>query len=605
MDYDRLSRENEYIKQAKILSNQYTVVCTNPPYMGKKSINSKLSNYLYQNYPTTKSEMYSAFIERCYNFTKEKGYLSMITIHSWMFISSFEELRNFILNNSTIINMVHTGASTFIDLNAFNVLATAFCLKKEKLNIKSTFVRLVDYYKTETKIENFRNTKNYYNINQDILNKIPQKPFVYWISDEIRNAFCNNKKLGKYYPPKQGIATADNKRFLRLWYEVDFSKIAFNISSEEESLKSNLKWYPYNKGGNYRKWYGNNEYVVNWQNNGKELKKFKKAVIRNKDYQLKEGITWSLFGFENFGVRYKEQGFIFDVSGSSMFPDKENLYYVIGYLCSNVAFKFLSILAPTVNFQVGNIASLPYKEIEDKSIINELVKENIEICKKDWDSYETSWNFKKHPLINDNHNGKLKEIMKKYKTSYNQIREKLKNNEQKLNKIYSEIFDVTTIETDVNDRDLTIKIFDEKGLIKSLISYSVGCMFGRYSLDKEGLVFAGGEFNFDKYKCFKPVIDNIIPLNDCIVNKFKEFIEVAYGKSNLNDNLDFIAEILGKRTNENSEATIRRYFMKDFYNEHFKIYHKKPIYWLLNDDDGNKCLTYMHRTYKYDIKGEK
>lgn len=599
---------NMLIKQAKILSNKYSVVCTNPPYMGRKSMNESLSNFLSINYPNNKSEMYTAFIERCNDFTEKNGYQAMITIHTWMFIASYESTRKYILNGNTIINMLHTGPATFPELSSFNVLATAFCLKKVKENIDSTFIRLVDYYNPIEKINNFGNLNLYYKMEQSKLYEIPGAPFIYWISDKLRKAFIDNKSLGEYYPPKQGLATADNNKFLRMWYEVNIEKIDFNCKNCNETKSNCKKWYPYNKGGDYRKWYGNNEYVVNWENDGYEIRNFTdggkkiKSRPQNTQYYFNKGITWSLFGFENFGVRYKDYGFIFDVSGSSMFPSPENIYYVTGYLCSNIAFKFLSLLAPTVNFQIGNIASLPYKEIDDKSTINNLVKRNIEICKYDWDKHETSWDFKNSPIIIENET-KIKNSLEKYKEKHSNLRDELRNNEKRLNEIYNNIFDVQEVDTDVNDRDLTLKQLENIDIIKELISYSVGCMFGRYSLDEDGLIYAGGEFDTNRYKKFKIDSDNIIPItdeayfDDDIVQRFKQFIEVAFGKGKLNENLDFIAETLGKKGTETSEETIRRYFVNEFFNDHVKMYQKRPIYWLLDTGkkNGFKALIYMHR----------
>lgn len=600
------------IKQAIILSNKYDIVITNPPYMGKKSINNKLSAFLNEYYPNTKSEMYSAFIERCYNFTKVKGYQAMITIHTWMFISSFQKVRELLLESGTLINMIHTGPATFPDLSSFNVLATTFCFKKERINSKTTFVRLADYYNVKEKLQNFNNKDNYYYLFAETLKEVPGYPFIYWISDSLRKAFQNNKMLGKFYPPKQGLATANNERFLRLWHEVDFDKIGFGCKNQDEACSSNKKWFPYNKGGEYRKWYGNNDWIVNWENGGFEIRNYKdengklRSRPQNIDCYFKKGMTWSLFGFENFGVRFKDYGFIFDVSGSSLFPDDKDLYYIIGYLCSNVAFKFLSLLAPTVNFQVGNIASLPFKKCNDEETLLEienLVCENIELCKNNWDIFETSWDFKKNVLISNNKN-LLKEQYSVFEEDYNIKRNKLRENEEKLNVIYKEIFEIKEdVEDKVKDRDLSIKIFNKEEIIKSFISYVVGCMFGRYSLDEEGLIFAGGNFDNSKYKTFNADIDNIIPITDAtylgddIVEKFKKFISVAYGEETLYENLEFIAETLGKRNGETSEDTIRRYFINDFYNDHLKIYQKRPIYWLFDSGkkNGFKCLIYMHR----------
>ena len=469
---------NEFLKQYEMLKQKYDIVCTNPPYMGKKNINNKLSNFLKENYPKTKSEMYSAFMERCLDFTDEKGYVSMITIHSWLFISSFRDLRNEFLNSGTFINMLHTGAATFSDLSSFNALATSFIFKKEKIDLDSCFIRLSEYYNFQEKIDNFKNKKNYYYINQNRFLEIPNEPFVYWISEKIRNCFKENKRLDDFYLAKQGLATGNNKEFIKYWFQVPYSQIALNCKSYDDFKKTNKIYSLYNKGGIYRKWYGNYDSVIKFDEENYSKLLNQGNHLPSRKYYFKKGITWSLFGFENFGVRFKDYGYVFDVSGSSMFPKEEDLYYVIGYLCSNVAFKFLSILAPTVNFQVGNVASLPFKIIDDKKIrekIDNLVKRNIEICKEEWSFYETSLEFKASPIIMERFKGKnLKESLNNFEKYYNDLRNNLRKNEEELNKIFNKIFDVEDeIDFRVNDRDLTIKPFEKKEFIKDFLSYLV------------------------------------------------------------------------------------------------------------------------------------
>ena len=377
------------------------------------------------------------------------------------------------------------------------------------------------------------------------------------------------------------MATADNKRFVRFWYEVDFNKIGLNIKDALETINTEFKWFPYNKGGNFRKWYGNNEYVLNYQNNGSELKNFKKAVLRNPQFYFKRGITYSLFGFENFGVRYKDYGFIFDVSGSSIFVNEKYLLYVLAFLTSNVSFLFLSTLAPTVNFQVGNIANLPLK-IEDNILneINQLAKENIDISKEDWDNYETSWDFSFHPLLKYSSNNLMSQSFKDFEIVSNQNYIKLKKNEERINELFIDLYNLKDdLTNEVNDRDIALNHANYEKDIKSFISYAIGCMFGRYSLDEKGLQFAGGEFNFSKYSKFIPDEDNIIPVldteyfNDDIVGQFVEFVKVCFGEETLEENLDFIANAL-KKKGRTSREVIRNYFLNDFFTDHCKIYQK-------------------------------
>ena len=306
-DYDNvfdIARKKDIIKhfpallaQAKIMVRRYDVVCTNPPYMGKKNLNSPLSSYISKNYPEGKSELYSVFILKCIELTKPYGYTAMVTIHTWMFINSFEDVRKYILNNTAIYSMMHTGASTFEDLNSFNVLATAFTLRKCRINnYISSFLRLADYYKTDLKLKNIHNQNCCYYADQNIFKIVSGSPFVYWITDNMRNNFIKYKQLRSYAQPKQGLATGDNNRFVRNWHEVSYNRIGFLCGSAEKALRSGKKWFPYNKGGDFRKWYGMNEYVINWENNGTELKNFKGSVLRNTDYYFRAGITWSLFG---------------------------------------------------------------------------------------------------------------------------------------------------------------------------------------------------------------------------------------------------------------------------------------------------------------------
>ena len=601
------------IKFEEILTKKYEIVITNPPYMSKRVYEKKLANYLEKKYPISKYDLYTAFITKNLDdFCCENGYVSMITIHTWMFISMYESLREKILKEYYIDSMLHLGASTFEELNSFNVLATAFCIKKTKsLEKKGVYIKLDKYLSSEEKIKNFCNEKEKYMVKQSDFFSVVGQPIVYWMTENERNIFKCNDIVRNQGIIKQGMATSDNNRFLRFWTEVDVNKIGFGMHDNYEAQKSGKKWFPYNKGGDFRKWYGNNELVVNWENDGEEMKEYTSHLpqgtavrLKSQDFYFRNGITWSLFGFENFGVRYKEDGYIFDISGSSMFfDDEEEMKRMIAYLSSKVAFQFLTYIAPTVNFQIKNIGDLPYKnDIEHSDEIIKLVDENILIAKNDWDENETSWNFK-HLFANGEKYNKIKEWVDNYIYNYQSNYTKLKNNEERINEIYIELFNLTNIDKFVVDRDVSIKIINKLEIVKKLISYSVGCMFGRYSLDEDGLIYAGGNYDKNRYKLFESDTDNIIPLTednyfgDDIVSRFKKFIEIAYGKETLYENLEFIAETLGRKNGENSEETIRRYFINDFYDDHVKMYQKRPIYWLFDSGkkNGFKCLIYMHR----------
>lgn len=389
------------IKQGKLLALKFDIVLTNPPYMGRKSLNNHLGEYLEQNYEIGKSELYSAFIVRCLEMTKNSGFASMVTMHTWMFISSFKKLRENILNSFTINSMVHSGAATFDGVSAFNVLATTFCIQNSAVKkFKGKYVKLNEFYNTSTKLMEYHNKSNIKTFKQEDFEMIPGAPLVYWISNNAIDNFKNSKSLRDFFEPKQGLATGNNNCFVRLWHEVKRKDIYLGARNTQEFHLSEKKYAPYNKGGNYRKWYGENTDVIKFDKFNYNILLETGNHLPSRMYYFREGITWSLFGFENFGVRYKSKGFVFDVSGASVFPETEQVEYVIAFLSSKVAFLYLSMLAPTVNFQVGNIGDLPLifnQEFEYQ--VKDVSNKNITMSMKDWDSYETSWDFKKHPLI--------------------------------------------------------------------------------------------------------------------------------------------------------------------------------------------------------------
>ena len=420
------------------------------------------------------------------------------------------------------------------------------------------------------------------------------------------NIFKDGTVLEDICDVKAGLATADNNRFLRFWYEVDLNKIGFNFKTVENTKHSFEKWFPYNKGGDYKKWYGNHYYVVDWSNDGLEIKNFKdkngklKSRPQNTQYYFKKSISWSLLG-SPLGIRCYPEGFIFDVNGSSLFPSNEDYYYIAGCLGSKMSTLLLSILNPTLAFQVGNIKSIPI--IYDKTHLEEitnLVTENIRLSKLDWDDYEISWNFSRHPLLRFNGNN-LENIFDEWFNEKNNIFNLVKSNEIKLNHIFSQIYNVN-IDCDVEDKYISIvKPNYEKDII-SFISYAIGCIFGRYSLDEDGIVFAGNEFDLNKYSKFIPDDDNIVPVldteyfEDDIVGRFVDFVKTCFGEENLEENLNFIAKALNKKGNTSREV-IRNYFLTDFFKSHAQLYNKCPIYWQFDSGKQNafKCLIYMHR----------
>ena len=604
--------------QAKVLSFKYDVVCTNPPYMGSNGLGVKLSDFVKKKYPNSKSDLFAVFIERCCKLVKENCFQAMITQHAWMFLSSYEKLRKKIMFLDTV-NMVHLGARAFEEIGGEVVQTTSFIFRNSNIqNYKAIFLRLVDYDQPKTKEEKFLQAKDKYIAQKENFSKIPGSPFAYWVSDSTRQIFERLQPLSEIAEPRQGMATSDNDKFLRFWYEVSFENIGFGYNNANEALQSKKKWFPYNKGGDYRKWYGNNEWVVNWENDGAEIKEsvilkypYLKGkyefVVKNQSFYFKEGITWTDLSNSNFSARYSPRGFIFDRAGSMAFTSPEYIYYLLSLLCSKITFQLLMILNPTLHFQTGNISSLPVLLTDDSTLrhkINLLTEQNISISRNDWDSFEKSWDFKRHPLLLQGDVKTIKKSFERWSYFTEKQFQELKRNEEEINRIFISLYKLQNeLTPDVAEEDVTVHKADLIREIKSFISYAVGCMFGRYSLDEEGLVYAGGKFNHSNYRTFQADKDNIIPIlsgeyfEDDIVSRFLEFVKVTFSQATLEENLEFIADTLGKKNGETARETIRRYFLNDFFKDHVQTYKKRPIYWLFTSGKQKafNCLIYMHR----------
>ena len=585
------------VNQAKLLSKKYDVVVTNPPYMGKNGMNSNLKDHIKSNYPLTKTDLFAVFLEKGLEMVKEHGFNCMVTMQSWMFLSSFEKFRKKLMETTTISNLLHMD--NMVMRIAFGTSATLF-RKINLLNYNSTFYHVkLSYVENDIVNSAFFNDKNRYLIKQNNFDKIPGSPIAYWVDDNLVECF-NNTKLESLGSVKQGLATADNNRFLRFWYEVDFNKIGFSSKTCDESEKTGKKWFPYNKGGSFRKWYGNQEYVINFENNGFELENFEKANISNREYQFNQSISWSRISSSKISFRDYPDGFLFDSASCSIFLN--NLIskkYILGFLNTEISQKILNCIAPTLNYQAGDISLIPIKfDKEFENEINFIVNDNIKISKKDWDNYETSWNFISHPFLEYSSN-LIRNNFKNWEYYKNNEYNLLKDNEIKLNKLFSRIYRVNA---ETMNNQISIKKASLNEDIKSFISYSIGCMFGRYSLDNEGLQFAGGKFDLSKYTTFIPDDDNIIPVldseyfEDDIVGKFIEFVKICFGEKKLEENLDFIANALAKNKKPSREK-IREYLLKNFFHDHKKTYKKCPIYWQFSSgkENGFNCLVYMHR----------
>lgn len=645
----------QLIKIGKVMAQKYEIVATNPPYAGTSNLSAKVNNFVKKNYPDSKADLFAVFIERCGEMLKKNGYQAMITQHSWMFLTSFEKLR-MKLQQKTIINMAHLGARAFEEIGGEVVQTTSFIIQNNFImNYIGTYLRLLDGESQYEKESLFLRQEQRYDTAQNTFTNIPTEPLAYWIGEKIVECYKKNTYISDYAKPCKGIDTGKNDIFLRLWFEVNENN-QYIPEGKSDIDFSKYKWFPYNKGGSYRKWYGNNEYVINWENSGEKIKNYSGSNLRNKDMYFREGVTWSTVSSNRNSFRYFDKGYLFDNGGSCLFS---NIYleYIQGLLNTKVAVELLKI-QPTMNNQPGTIGGLPLI-INENIDIKKIVRENIALAQLDWDSFETSWDFKCHPLISvipqnralfdDTTDIDLAECYTCWENECNERFNQLKANEEELNRIFIDIYGLQDeLTPEVEDKDVTVRKADLQRDIKSLVSYAVGCMFGRYSLDEEGLVLAGqpfeahffeasapvcgtgfagapgasvpiGEFYYKKdegvKKCtYNPDKDNIIPIcdeeyfSDDIVSRFCEWVKIVYGEKSLETNLDFIAKALGNKGNTSREV-IRNYFLNDFFKDHCNTYSvtgsgKRPIYWLFDSgkQNGFKALIYMHR-YDADTVG--
>jgi len=526
-----------------------------------------------------------------------------------MFIKNHEQLRKYIITNKCLSSLIQLEYNSFTEIamvpvGTFILYNSSF----KNVNYIGTYLKLSEFkgnmdVQKEKVVNSLKSSTNYkFNISQNNFLKTPNYQIIFWEDKYLIDSFNKYPPLSKYAKPSRGLSTFNDNKFLRFWFEPTFKSINFNCSTLEDSINSKKKWFPYNKGGSYRKWYGNNEYVVNFYNFGEDIKQTGKGSFSNSDYYFSKGLTWSRISSRYFGVRYHDNGFIIGDAGPSVIVINDNyIFYILGILLSQFSLRIISSLNESMTFQVGDLNRIPIlvKE-EKKKEIEELVKLNIEISKKDWDENEISWDYIKHFSLKSNSNN-LKDIYGEYVNFKENEFIKMKNNEIKLNKIIYNLYNITE-EFEIKDDDITLNKMNKTDFIKSFISYAIGCMFGRYSLDNEGLQFAGGEFNINNYNKFIPDDDNIIPVldtayfDDDIVGYFTKFVETCFGKKTLEENLDFIAGALSK-SKKPSREIIRQYLLKNFFNDHKKTYKKCPIYWQFSSGkhNGFNCLVYMHR----------
>ena len=631
------------IQQACLLAQRYDAVVANPPYIGGKGMNAEIKMFAKTKFPNTKADLFSMFIERCLCLGVTDSSLGFVTPFTWMFISSYEKLRNILFTNQSITTLVKPSYHCFFE-SAIVPLVT-FTIQKSIENIRGSYIDLGYLGSAESQpiklldaIHSSESDMKYLACKDDF-KQIYGSPIAYDVSKKLRNAFSSYKTLGEISDARQGLATTDNNRFLRLWSEVNLTGIGFSFGNIKEAQQSGLKWFPYNKGGAFRKWYGNQEYIVNWENDGQEIKenilrkylylKTPDFVAKNTSYYFQPSVSWSFISSSSFGVRYYPEGFIFDVSGSSVFSEDNQRYSVASFLCSKLASKMMKIMNPTLNFQVGNVVNLPYKSVD-----NFFAETLISNSKLDWDCYEYSWEFQGSPLISELSNDQnLKSIYVNWQQQKSSIITEMQRLEEDNNRLLIDAYgleDEFSPEVSLEQITLTVnpkyryggKLSDEEldsrfqsDTLAELISYSIGCMMGRYSLDKEGLVYAhAGNEGFSEleqqgaYNTFPADHDGIIPLTDQewfeddVTLRFREFVQTVWCKENLQANLDFVAESLclhsiKPKSGETSLETIRRYLSNQFYKDHLKTYKKRPIYWLFSSGKHKafECLVYLHR----------
>ena len=635
---DTAEQLNRLIDIGETMARKYWVTCTNPPYAGTSNLSANVNNFVKKNYPDSKADLFAVFIERCRQMTVNNGFQAMITQHAWMFLSSFEKLREKMMLTETV-NMAHLGARAFEEIGGEVVQTTAFVRCANHVNgYKGTYCRLIEPTSQQGKADMFISGQNQYRVGQISFSKIPGVPVAYWISPEVLKLF-DERTVGSIADAKSGMTTTDNTRFLRLWEEVNCQKIGFGYSNIVDTQDMKYKWFPFCKGGDFRRWAGNESFVVNWFNNGEEIRVAAEGAtggrLVNIDCALRECLVWTKISSANISLRMKKQGIFFSDAAPGVFANRETLYYLLALLNTKYANEIIKLINPTLNFVPGAVSSVPVKKDEkNKGKIIETAEENVRLSEQDWDSFETSWDFKKHPLLQNV--STISEAFNQWQAECDGRFNKLKTNEEELNRIFIDIYGLQDeLTPEVEDKDVTVRKADLQRDIKSLLSYAVGCMFGRYSTYKDGLLFAGEPYSLQTFvdkmndrpgtisaeelqrayrnegvvvdEMFFPDADNVIPitdeeyLDDDIVSRLCAWLKAVYGADTLEENLDYIAKALGNKGSTSREI-IRNYFLNDFFKDHCQTYSvtgsgKRPIYWLFDSgkQNGFKALVYLHR----------
>jgi len=648
------------VRQARILGMQFDAVVANPPYMGGKGMNAVLKDYAKRTFPDSKSDLFAMFIERGFEWCKPSGFNSMVTMQSWMFLSSFETMREKLLTERTIATMAHLGARAFGEISGEVVQTTAFVLQGKHFNgYKPVFFRLVDGQEEQKNMALLAGQNRFDTTVQDDFKKIPGSPIAYWLSKNFAQAFTKGC-ISNVFEFKKGLNTADNDKFLREWHEVDFLNTSISVSVDP-------KWFPIQKGGVTRGWYGNNSFLIDWKDNGQKLKAFERAVIRNERFYFREGITWTtIAGSNSFKFRYINDTFLFEGKGSCGFPKRQDcLWSVLAFGNSVVSKKYIEVISPTIDFESGSVAKLPWINVNDT--VKTIAKEAVSLAKNDWDSIENSWEFVGLPWLNYSHVGYASRIVtcvpplpEKVRDAYptledayqlwqTQTREaiaKMQRLEEENNRFFIEAYGLQDeLSPEVPEEQITLTRADREKDCQRLISYAIGCMMGRYRLDRPGLIYAhAGNIDFDKIYydidtppfekggpggisqfaqaesqeqippnppfskggIFAPDADGIVPITDELwfeddaANRIREFLLAVWGAETLDENLAWLAESLGQKANETSQETIRRYLAGSFFKDHLQTYKKRPIYWLFSSGKQGafQALVYLHRYHE-------
>ena len=626
---DTAEKLKQLLAQGKVLAQKYYATITNPPYIGVGNVGGRLYDFVCEQYEEFKQDMYCVLVKKSYELTSVYGFQAMITQQSFMNNSRFKKMRDWIISSCSLKNLVYLDTGAFEEVKGEKVRTCAFIFLKGKIErYKNYFVDLSDAEDYVSKERNYIYTchnlsdKSLYAASLDAFRTIEDSCFSYKISEKIMKVLGFQEKIEKYAETRHGLVTGNGDLFMRLWFEVSFDQVCFRNDTGR-------RWFPYNKGGSFRRWYGNREYIVDWENDGQHIKSYRdvngniKSSNYNEGYIFRENITWSDIRSGKISFRYTPEGALFDTSGPSMIMKRpEEKYRLLGFLNTKVMQELIDVFCTGLHYATGAVERIPTSQLESLDI-DYIVQSCMQISKSDWDSFETSWDFERHPLINkglssnpwNGNNVTLEACFRAWSDECDRRFEALKANEEELNRIFIDIYGLQDeLTPEVEDKDVTVRRADLQRDIKSLLSYAVGCMFGRYSLDVEGLTYAGGEWDSSKYQSFIPDADNIIPitdeeyLEDDIVSRLCEFLKVVYGEQTLEENLDFIAKALGNK-GDSSREIIRNYFLNDFFKDHCQTYSvtgsgKRPIYWLFDSgkNNGFKALIYLHR-YNADTIG--